>query len=358
MVFWTFPSTVRNSSFYFPDRTLVYNYVNDSWAINDDSFTAFGYFYDILKTTGATWGNTITPWQDITEPWNALGDALNNVAVKVILGGNQEGFVVILQPEVTTNASMLQVTNFVQSSTFGLATVTCINHNLSSGDYIQFSNMNGITFTTQTDDITPVSYTLTSPIGYVANDPYAANTPNSFQVIFYNNLENKLPVIITGTYLGGGTMSTVSEINILTKQYNFYTDQDRNVAVPKVDFLVDATQNGEVTVDFLISSSSNPMVNQSLVTEALLGDNVLETFPYNPELAPFEQYQSRLWHPVYFAAEGSCIQFSITMSDDQLQGYSIDSIVDGVGIVSYIANNDFQLNAMVVYAQPTSDRMQ
>jgi hypothetical protein len=46
------------------------------------------------------------------------------------------------------------------------------------------------------------------------------------------------------------------------------------------------------------------------------------------------------------------------MSDDQLQGYSIDSIVDGVGIVSYIANNDFQLNAMVVYAQPTSDRMQ
>lgn len=43
LVYWAFPTAFNDDANY-PNRVLVYNYVNNTWGVFDDSFTCFGYF--------------------------------------------------------------------------------------------------------------------------------------------------------------------------------------------------------------------------------------------------------------------------------------------------------------------------
>ncbi len=150
-------------------------------------------------------------------------------------------------------------------------------------------------------------------------------------VVDVNNFIVLIPSVV-GTYTGGGTIARVSRVDIVTKQYNFYLNQGRNASVTRVDFFVDKTTEGQVTIDYYTSTANQ-----------IIGSQILETSPY--ALYPLESNQDQLWHPVYLLAEGEFIQLRIYMSDDQM-------------IDNSIALSDFQLNAMTFYAQRTSDRLQ
>jgi len=350
MAYWTFASDDRNSDFPFPNQVLTYNYVNDSWGINDDSFTTFGYYLLQTGAPGATWGSTTTPWGQNLSLWNSTSNATNSVKSRKIIAGNQEGFVCIIDSDVTSNASMLQINNFVTTGISGVFTVYCTNHNLSLGDYFSLSNMNGMTFTDSIGNV------LINPVGIIISDTVNLMTTNSFQAQF---LDTELKaVVITGSYLGGGTMARISQIDILTKQYNFYTPDDRNIFIPKIDFLVDRTNIGEILADYFVSSTSLSITSEGLGTLAnpgpLTGSNVLDTHPYNPALAPLEQLQDRLWHPVYFYGDGTCVQFELLFGPEQMFGY----VVNADGTINYIALEDFQLHAMIIHAQRTASRLQ
>lgn len=343
IVYWTYPNQVRNDSFYFPNRMLVFNYSNNAWSTFTDSFTFFGYFLYQEETPGSTWGNTYPDWQDITDLWNSAADTQTSIKVKSVIAGNQQGYVTVLRGNIARNASNLQVTN-VNSFSSGTMTLSVVNHNLEFNDFIMLSDMTGMTFTDS------LGNELTSVIARVSTDPYISNTPNTIVVSLLDNLSQ--PMQISGTYTGNGVIARVSNIIMLTKQYNFYTAADRNVYISKVDFLVDSTTNGKVTVDFLISSSGSSFLSEALSLGSILGDNTLDTSPY--ALVPFEQFQNRLWHPVYFYAEGECVQFNIFMSQQQMFNYDLDANDQP----TFTALQDFQLNSMVIYAQPTSSRMQ
>jgi hypothetical protein len=343
LAYWSYPNSIRNNQFYFPNRMLVFNYINNSWATFEDSITFMGYFPFQLENSGATWGNTYNTWQELTIMWNSAADTLTTPTVKSVIAGNQQGFVFILRPELTCNASVLQVTD-VSIGSNGYMTLTIINHNLEFNNFILLSTMNGLTFTDSN------SNTLATVMAQINSDPFTSGTPNSVNVLLLDN--EGQAVTITGTYTGGGTAARVSNINIVTKQYNFYTAQDRSCYVSKIDFLVDKTNQGQVTVDYYISSSQNALLSGSLKNGALPGNSILETSPYT--LVPFEQFQDRLWHPLYFYSEGECVQYSMYMSPNQMFQYTIDNN----GNIQYTALEDFQLHAMAIYAQPTSMRMQ
>jgi hypothetical protein len=343
MAYWTIPTANRNSSFYFPNQVLVYNYVNESWATITDSYTTFGYYYQLPGTIGLTWGETTTPWGQDLNQWNSQSSTSNSVAIKTAIAGNQQGFVCILKPELSSNAPGLSITNFIPST----LTVTSINHNLALNQYILFSNMNGLTFTDSSGNVMP------QLMARVATD-INAGMPNTFIIEALDNLSQ--PITITGTYTGGGVAQLVSNLNILTKQYNFYTDQDRNMYLAKTDFLVSSTKNGQVTADYLVSSAGISMVSEGIGSIAspgpLPGNSTLETSPYT--LSNFEQFQSRLWHPIYMWGEGECVQLSIYMTPNQMASYTLQSD----GTYAYVALNDFKLHAMNFYVTPTSSRMQ
>lgn len=343
LAYWAYPSQNRNSDFYFPDQVLVYNYINDSWAVNDDSFTTFGYYLLNDSQPGMTWRNTTTPWDQNANLWNDTQDGQSTVKFKSVVGGNQEGFVVIIRPDILANAPALQITQLLIYAA-GVVTLTIINHNLKLNDFIMLTSVNGIDFTDSSENL------LSQVIGRVANDPLINSTPNEVTIFLLDNLDQA--ITIAGTYTGGGLAARVSQINIQTKQYNFYTSADRNMAVAKIDFLVDKTDIGQVTVDTLASSSSFSFISQAISLGILPGTNVLETAAY--DLMPLEKFQTRLWHPIYLYDQGECIQVQIYLSNNQMYSYTLTE----TGSINFVALQDFQMHAMLFYVQPTSYRMQ
>lgn len=306
MVYWAFPSQDANTIY--PDRVLVYNYKNGNWAINDDTITAFGYFQN---PNDITWQSTNLTWEEFVDQWNS--GTLQGLFRQVI-AGNQEGWTFIIDPDVAANAPSLQITNAVVVG--NLVTFTVIDHNLRVGEYVYIENMQGITALNG----------LILPID---------------SVLDVNNFTIDIGTLAApGTYTGGGTLARVSNIDIRTKQYNFYNSEGCNAYIPKVVFYVDRTSEGEITGNVYVSAADEyNLVEQGQITGALLGTNVITTSGYT--LSPLQDMQDRFWHVCYFQAEGEVVQIQLTFSPEQIMEPTI-------------AFSDFELNAMVIYAMKTN----
>lgn len=307
MVYWSFPYNFNSQKY--PNRVLVFNYKTGTWAFNDDSITAFGYYQ---RQSGVTWAGSGGTWEQSVEPWDS--GALQS-QFKQIIAGNQQGFVFIVstQENSTRNAPALQITNMAASGI--LITLNVVDHNLLQDDFVCIESCQGITG-------------LNGMIFKI------------YDVIDANNF--RIASTLTGTYTGGGTVARVSRIDILTKQYNFYVNQDYNAYVSKVDFYVDKTTTGQITVDSYVSASDVSLLEDGTETGSLIGSGVLETSPY--DLVPLESSQSRLWHPLYLQADGECIQLRLYLNDDQMT-------------TNNIAWSDFEMHAMTFFVTRTASRL-
>lgn len=309
-VYWTFPSSNDQQTLTYPNQVLLYNYENSSWAINDDTITAFGYFE---QQSSDTWSNNFFTWEESSETWQS-GSIDSNF--RQVIAGNQEGFIFFILPDITRNAPALQISQM--SFSFPYLTLTVVNHNQLPGGYVAIENAQGVTGVNG----------MIFPI-------FSATQPNTLVVGPVPNF--------SGTYAGGGTLALVSNINILSKQYNPYLSRGTNVYLSKIDFGVEKTDSGQITVDYYPSSTELSMLTEGTGTNSILGTGVLETSPY--ATVPLESVQTRLWHPVYFQTEGECIQLAISMSNDQITNPAI-------------AWSDFQLEGMVLHTMPVSTRLQ
>ena len=151
-----------------------------------------------------------------------------------------------------------------------------------------------------------------------------------------------IPKVLTGVYPGNAIATRVSNINILSKQWNPYVDKDFQFQLSRIDFNIDKTSKGEVTVDYYPSYSTLSINSGSISAGTMQGDGRLETFAY--PVKPLEAYQDQLWHPVYFQAEGDSVQIRIYMSHDQITDKNISA-------------SEFEINAMILYTRKTSTRL-
>ncbi len=314
-VYWSFVSDNETPTTQkFPNQILLYNYRNDSWAYNDDCFTAFGYFEQQVDTT---WASTTLTWGQSNFNWVSGVIQANQ---RVILAGTPEGFVLIINADVSRNAPSMQITTMTIPSLLsgvGYVDLYVANHNLALDDYVAVENTVGITL-----PITTI-YQVTSILNANAVTIFAPD--------------------IAGTYLGGGTLARVSNIEILSKQWNPYVGQDRNFYLAKIDFAVQRTGNGQVTVDYYPSSTELSMLEEGNASGSIMGNSILETTPY--ALYPLEAIQDLLWHPVYFQTTGQFVQIGIFYSPQQITNPAI-------------AWEDFELQALTLYTQPTSQRLE
>jgi hypothetical protein len=307
MVYWTFPSDNVSKLNSFPDNILAFNYTNRTWSIFDDCVTAFGYFE---QQDDLIWADWDTPWAGDTSTWVS---GLSQSNARQIVIGNQQGFVSLLNPEIAENANNMQLSGMSFNTATGL-TLTIDKHNLLSGDFIRLHDCTGVTI----------------------------NEDICYEVISRVDADNIIimPTSFAGAYIGGGTVSRVSRIDIKSKQWNPYIKDGKNIAVSKISFCVLKTVAGKITVDYSPSSTDISLVQDGEISGARLGDNILETSAY--DLVPLEGQQERLWHQIYFQGEGNCVQIRLYLTDDQM------------GIVA-TALSPFKLEGLILYASPAGE---
>lgn len=316
MVYWTFPSITQRTNEVYPSQVLVYNYRNGSWAFNDDCITTWGYFE---QQQGETWANQTQTWEQSNQAWES---GTVEAQFRQVIAGNQQGYTFIIDSEESKNAQAMQITNMSYNAGTGTVTLTIINHTLMAGQYSDYINLMNTGITMSGFGIFKV-----------------------LSVIDENNVTIGPVTFYVGNYAGGGTVARVSNIQLLSKQWNPYVDKSRDVYISKIDFGVQKTSAGEIVVDYYPSATTLSMINEGTATNTIQGTGVLETFPYNPSLYPLEQSQDRLWHAIYFQTEGECIQLSMYMDQSEMT-------------VPAIAFSDFELEGMILHTKPTTTRLQ
>lgn len=329
MVYWSYVSDIESKTQVFPNQVLAYNYKNGSWSINDDCFTTFGYFE---QQADLTWASSVpVTWQRFNGTWISNVIQANQ---RQILGGTPEGFVLQLNVEESRNAPSMYITGMSIAAT-GIITLTIIGHNLDTSpnqyaydsDFILIEN---VVADAATELFLNGKIFQVNPTNPASNDTITIDTQGG---------------LVAGLYAGGGTCARVSNIQVTTKEFNPYVDQDSSVYVAKVDFAVERTAAGAITVDYLTSSAPLGMIAQGVASGAIMGNSILETSPYDPLLYPLEQYQDLLWHPLYFGSSGEFIQLNMYFSLEQM-------------LAPAISLSPFELEALCLYTQRTSNRMQ
>lgn len=94
VAYWTFP---EGNDTRFPNRTLVYNYLENCWTIYRQQFTTFGQF---RRDDPLTWGTALYTWGEEDSLW-ASGDLASGFPV--VVAGTRLGEVVFFDRRVTTD---------------------------------------------------------------------------------------------------------------------------------------------------------------------------------------------------------------------------------------------------------------
>jgi hypothetical protein len=314
LAYWIYPSGSANGTY--PDSRLVYNYENDSWAIFTDSLTSIGNFQ---IPNSRTWLNTPIPWIQCNFPW------INQPAnVPTIVGGNQQGFVEILD-EQTINDPGLYLTAI--TSNIPIPTIfTSPNHNLQTGQIIQIS---------QVPVGTPFSY-LNGLIFYVR-----VIDANTFVLNSYNPVEQEwnIPQIdsVTG-YVGGGVIAVRDNFSIVSKKFNF-ADDGQSIQLGYLDILMDSTSNPNpgsismnVYLDYNDDQASNTLPDNIITGGAAEGqpDGFFnQTIPTTQAIYSANG-GSKFWQRVYCSTRANFITIEYNFSNAQMAGIeaSLDVQID------------------------------
>lgn len=306
LAYWIYPET--DSSGIFPDRRLVYNYENDSWAIFTDSLTALGTFQPI---SGRTWANptgstpsTKLQWREANFSW-----VTKPLSVLSIIGGNQQGWIEYLDQQ-TTNDPSLTITAITGNTTTPTQ-ITSANHNLQTGAVISINNI---------PTGTPFASTLNGNVFGVI-----VNSANTFLLMVYNPSTGQFStpqLDAPATYIGGGQISVRDNFNIVSKKFNFL-EEGQNIQIGFIDLLMNTSTSGAITlnvyVDYNENSPSNNLPNNSdPVTKQpdTFFNTTISTASHTIGGADSSKTNQR----VFCAVRGNYLTLEYTLSNAQMNG--------------------------------------
>lgn len=283
MVFWCYSDSQLAGKY--PNKTLVYNYRNNTYAIFRENIMCFGYFQ---TTFAITWDSLTTFWDDEKVTWD---DPDTQSLFPYVVAGNQQGFI-HFYGITTKDEESLAITQVDLTVSPNLITIP--NHNLETGDIVYFTDL---------------TYAATPSIDL--ND-------NFFQVrrIDADNIEIlswdgsayiNTPSGAAATYIGGGRVTLFPRLQIQSKDFNPYMQMGGQFKLSYIDFLTDAEPDSVMSVLLFINSS--PSVQANL----LVGNTQNEQYLTQPYYVPQSEYA---WHRLFATANGQFLRFLLTYDDE------------------------------------------
>lgn len=330
IAYWTYPyKPDQEPTDVFPNRRLVYNYENDSWAIFTDSLTALGTYQ---PQSGRRWQDYIRPdvdsWQNQNYPW------INRQSLfPAIVGGNQQGYVEFLDQQVKNDISLTitNITGFIGAGDTATR-IKSPSHNLETNQVIQI-------------------------IGIPVGTPFATSLNNNiFGIVRIDNDIIELyvydPITDTfflpqldspGVYVGGGQMAIIDNFRIVSKKFNFL-DQGQTIQVGFIDVLMNTTSDGAITLKMYIDYNNNSPINiipENQNSSTLLPDTFFNSVVPTTSLGTIDT--TKQWHRVFCSTRGSFITIEWTLSNSQLIGSEQAS--------------DVQIDSQILWMRPAGKQL-
>ena len=308
LAYWTFCSESSDGSY--PDGRLVYNYENASWAIFTDSLTALGTFQE---GSSRNWLNTHIPWVQCNFNWlqQPSFDPL-------IVGGNQQGFIEILDQQTTNDPSLYiyAITTQVNDATI----ITSPSHNLTTNTVIMITNIP--TGTPFASDLNGNVYEI------VLGDATGSDTANQFRIFSYdpNTGEFSNPQISTDSgYIGGGLISVRDNFNITSKKFNFI-EEGQNIQMGYLDILMNAVPNGAISMNVFLDYNDNQAMNTPSQNTIEDGTSLFPPDTFFNSIIPTSQStlnnnaSSKFWQRIICPIRGNFITIQYLFNNAQMAG--------------------------------------
>ena len=256
----------------YPNRRLVYNYENNTWAMYQDSLTALGYF---RESTSIIWQNATYPWQEADFQWY-----VPTAIEPYTCGINQQGFVGYLDSGVQQEIS-LQITAITKVSGNQACIFTSPSHNIDS---LTVADISGI--------VGDWSY-LNGSVGQI--NPIDADTFTMYALNPSTN-EFTIPIFVpngdSGKYIGGGLIRLRYNFFIMTKSFN-YLREGQSIHIPYIDALVNVENGINVKLssyDSLNATTATNFPPENTNTDAIFGGYISLG---NPSTYPISKSNNR-----------------------------------------------------------------
>ena len=313
LAYWIYPDFSTNPIF--PNRRLVFNYENQSWAIFTDSYTCLGPYQ---AQTGLTWAQAPDPWLESNFSWVSKGSLF-----PAITAGNQQGYIMILDNKVTNDESLF-ITD-ISGNDPNVTVITSPNHNLVTGQIIQIKNI----ILGPVDD----SYTSLNGLIFLAN----VLSADTFSIYAFDSTTGQFSdpnILPSQTYVGGGEILIRDNFNIVSKKFSF-AEKGKNIQIGYIDILTNTTTTGAFSLYAYLNYNTNSPMNtlpENDVQNITLPLQASSDEFFNVEIptVPSELQQqgtSKMWQRVFCPIRGNFITLEYTLSPKQMAGEEQESDV-------------------------------
>ena len=323
LAYWTFPSATNDRTY--PNQRLVYNYENDSWALFTDSLTVLG-TYQVQSSR--TWLNTDLSWIECDFTWLDTPDA-----TPVIVGGNQQGFVLQLDQTIGNDIS-LSITG-ITSNGSDPTTITSPNYNLDDGTVIEIYDIPAGT------PYSNLNFANTLPFNNVFSIIRDPNDPqNKFQLYVYNPTTDKFDlnqVDASQVYVGGGKIAVRDNFFIQSKKFN-YVDQGQSIQMGYIDMLMSSSgdvpsiTSGAISMNVYLDYNTTPLSASNTSPENEINQEppgVPNTF-FNTIVPTTQNAQNnkggtKFWQRIYCPTRANFLTVEFTFSNAQMASTAADT---------------------------------
>lgn len=320
LLYWAYPDWSIGTEPKYNNRLFAFNYVEGTWAIFQDSYTALGRLHPNQDRTWASFDQETDTWEDLNTSWSSYKI---NRGVTRVMGGNQVGYTMLLNEEVSDEQSL-----YVQAFTDGSpGIVTIPQHNLQDNDFIYFEGIQ-----------TGVQWSIPPTTPLDINE-----TAFKIEVVDANNVyllrrevsgDPFVRVDISGgsNYIGTGDVTLFKNFLLRSKKFNpFIESHNSGVRLLRSDIYVDVTSQGKFTYNLYIDDNNSTPVNPPLSSRNTSSNIIPTSIPERFKVGG----QSRIWVRNNNQTAGTFIQFVCTLSDDQMLNPSIvdsDFVLQGISL--------------------------
>lgn len=289
VVYWTYPNSAEDATF--PNRRLVYNYLDKSWAVFTDNYTCLGVYQG---QSDLTWEQATMTWEEAQFTWQSEQSYQPD-----IIGGTQQGYTLVLD-QLSINESSLSIQDITGNTTTPTS-LKVRNHNLVVGQVIKISGI-------------PTGSPFSSSLNDGVFGVYEVVDGDNFLIAKYSASTGQFDdpqLDAAATYIGGGTIAILDNFVAASKKYS-YMSQGQQIQIGYLDLLTETTDAGGFTLQMISDYAEEPS-NQG---EDSFFNTVVDTTASSFSVRPTTQ----VWQRVICPVNANFLQTVFTLSNAQMAG--------------------------------------